>query len=186
MGSASGRSAREDEAIKNDLTLPTEALATADREILPALIGEAGERAQYKFVEFFTAHLSSENTRRTYARAVYRFLAGCEGRGLELAHIHPVAVAGYIRGLEGELAPASVKVHLAAIRMLFDWFVVEGVMSYNPASSVKGPKHSPKRGKTPVLTPRTRGGCSALLNSSPSRTTGTGPSWGCSSTPGCG
>ena len=37
--------------------------------------------------------------------------------------------------------------------MLFDWFVVEGVASYNPASSVKRPKHNPKRGKTPVLTP---------------------------------
>lgn len=29
--------------------------------------------------------------------------------------------------------------------------MVEGVVSYNPASSVKGPKHSAKRGKTPVL-----------------------------------
>ena len=57
-----------------------------------------------------------------------------------------------MRELEKEMSPASVKVHLAALRMLFDWFVVEGVTSYNPAASVKGPKHSPRRGKTPVLT----------------------------------
>lgn len=36
--------------------------------------------------------------------------------------------------------------------MLFDWFVVEGVVADNPASSVKGPKPNPKQGKTPVLT----------------------------------
>ena len=62
--------------------------------------------------------------------------------GLTLEQIHPVA--RYIRGLEQELSMASVKQHLAAIRMLFDWFVVEEVTSYNPAFSVKGPKHSPK------------------------------------------
>ena len=104
-------------------------------------------------MEFFTAHISSDNTRKAYARATYRFLSWCDTRGLGLEQIHPVAVAGYVRGLEGELSPATVKQHLAAIRMLFDWFVVGGVTSYNPASSVKGPKHSPKRGKTPVLTP---------------------------------
>ena len=36
--------------------------------------------------------------------------------------------------------------------MLFDWLVTGGVISFNPASSVRGPKFSVKRGKTPVLT----------------------------------
>jgi len=49
------------------------------------------------------------------------------------------------------LAPPAVKQHLAAIRMLFDWLVVGQVMRLNPASSVRGPKHVVKRGKTPVL-----------------------------------
>ena len=124
----------------------------AGQGFLPAVIERGGNKAQYKFVEFFTAHISSDNTRKAYARAAYRFLSWCDVNRLTLEQIHPVAVAGYIRGLEREMSPASVKQHLAAIRMLFDWFVVEGVTSYNPASSVKGPKHSPKRGKTPVLT----------------------------------
>ena len=33
-------------------------------------------------------------------------------------------VAAYIEQLSGALAPASVKQHLAALRMLFDWLVV--------------------------------------------------------------
>jgi len=49
------------------------------------------------------------------------------------------------------LSAPSVKVELAAIRMLFDWLVVGQVIAVNPASPVRGPKHSVKRGKTPVL-----------------------------------
>ncbi len=35
--------------------------------------------------------------------------------------------------------------------MLFDWLVMGQVVPMNPASSVRGPKHVAKRGKTPVL-----------------------------------
>lgn len=135
-----------------EMVAKQDTLSLVSQGLLPSVIDGAGGKAKYKFVEFFTAQIANDNTRRAYARAAYRFLGWCEARGLELSEIHPVATAGYIRQLEKELSPASVKVQLAAIRMLFDWFVVEGVTSYNPASSVKGPKHSPRRGKTPVLT----------------------------------
>jgi integrase len=36
--------------------------------------------------------------------------------------------------------------------MLFDWLVTGQVIPMNPASSVRGPRHVVKRGKTPVLT----------------------------------
>ena len=36
--------------------------------------------------------------------------------------------------------------------MLFDWLVVGQVMPMNPASSVRGPWHSVRKGKTRVLT----------------------------------
>lgn len=36
--------------------------------------------------------------------------------------------------------------------MLFDWLVIGQVIEVNPAHAVRGPKHSVKRGKTPVLT----------------------------------
>ena len=62
-----------------------------------------------------------------------------------------MVVAAYIEQLSGALAPASVKQHLAALRMLFDWLVVGQVLPFNPASSVRGPKHVVKTGKTPVL-----------------------------------
>ncbi|WP_200336223.1 tyrosine-type recombinase/integrase [Thiocystis violacea] len=60
-------------------------------------------------------------------------------------------MAAYIETLQSRLAAPSVKQHLAAIRMLFDWLVVGQQLATNPAAAVRGPKHSVKKGKTPVL-----------------------------------
>jgi integrase/recombinase XerD len=49
-------------------------------------------------------------------------------------------------------AAPTAKQHLAAISMLFDWLTTGGVIAFNPAASVRGPKHVVKPGKTPVLT----------------------------------
>jgi site-specific recombinase XerD len=71
---------------------------------------------------------------------------------LSLPAIEPVHVATYIETLQRRMAPPSVKQHLAAIRMLFDWLVVGQILPTNPTSSVRGPRYSTKKGKTPVLT----------------------------------
>jgi integrase/recombinase XerD len=47
--------------------------------------------------------------------------------------------------------PSVFGVRLAALRMLFDWMVVGQVLPINPAHAVRGPKHTQRRGKTPVL-----------------------------------
>ena len=49
-------------------------------------------------------------------------------------------------------APPTVKQHLAALRMLFDWLVIGHVIDVNPAHAVRGPKYVVKKCKTPVLT----------------------------------
>lgn len=118
--------------------------------LLPPVIEDAGGRAEARFVEFFTAHIRNTNTRRAYGRAIARFFQWCGERGISLSQIDPVVVASYI-----EAHPCSkptVKQHLAAIRMLFDWLVTGHVVSVNPAASVRGPKYVVKRGLTPVLT----------------------------------
>ena len=53
--------------------------------------------------------------------------------------------------LTHECSPATVKQHLAVLRMLFDWLVAGQVLPFNPTSSVRGPKHVVNSGKTPVL-----------------------------------
>jgi len=121
----------------------------ANASLLPALIARDGERTSKRFIEFFTANIRNPNTRLAYARAVAQFLAWCEERGATLHDIEPVIVAAYIEQHAG--APQTVKQHLAAIKMLFDWLVIGQVIPANPAASVRGPRYSIKKGKTPVL-----------------------------------
>lgn len=116
----------------------------------PRLITQAGHRAQWRFLEFFTANIRNKNTRAAYANAVGQFFTWCDQRRIrDLSQINPVLIAGYIENHTG--SPPTVKQHLASIRMLFDWLVIGQIVPMNPASSVRGPKHVVKRGKTPVL-----------------------------------
>ena len=127
--------------------------------VVPAMIEAAGERAKRRFVEFFTATIRNQNTRQAYLRAVDYFCRWCERHALRLEQVEPTVVAMYVEQLIRDRNPrtgkpyadASVKQHLAAVRMLFDYLTTGGVVPFNPASSVRGPKLVIDKGKTPVL-----------------------------------
>ena len=72
-------------------------------------------------------------------------------------------VATYVEQIGRELSAASVKQRLA-VRMLFDWLVVGQVVPHNPASAMRGPKHSAAKGKMRMPT---RNEAKALLASIP-------------------
>jgi site-specific recombinase XerD len=119
--------------------------------VVPAFIADGGERAGYAFVDFFMAQIRNPNTRAAYATAVRSFCAWCDVQRLTLQTLRTHHVATYIELLGRSYSPPSVKQHLAAIRMLFDWLVLRQVVEVNPAAAVRGPKHVVKKGKTPVL-----------------------------------
>ena len=128
---------------------------------LPVLYAPDKKTAE-RVLEFFAARIRNKNTRRAYALAAGAFAAWCEGRGLkDLALVRTLHVAAYIEELSKTVSAPSVKLKLAAIRMLFDHLVVSQVVTINPAASVKGPKHIVKKGKTPVLS---AGEASELIN----------------------
>ncbi len=115
------------------------------------------EAAAKHYVDYFTAHIRNPHTRRAYSRAVNDFAAWCSANEIGAIHdIEPLHVASYVEVLghpkKRSLKPPSVKQQLAALRMLFDWLVVRQVIAVNPASPVRGPKYSVKKGKTNVLT----------------------------------
>lgn len=129
-------------------------LARAGFAALPPIIERAGPKASRRFLEFFLANIRNKNTRLAYARAVRDFLAWCESRGLrELERVDSFALAAYIEQLGAIRSAPTVKQHLAGIRMLFDYLVTGGVLPFNPAAPVRGPRHVVKKGKTPVLQP---------------------------------
>jgi site-specific recombinase XerD len=129
-------------------------LVVSASPLIPVQVADAGEDAARRFIEFFTANIRDANTRAAYARAVADFFRWCERIGLaRLDAVEPVHFAGYVEELGKTRAAPSVKQHLAAVRMLYDWLVVGQVVRSNPASVVRGPKHVVKLGKTPVLSP---------------------------------
>ena len=79
-----------------------------------------------------------------------RFLASCEGQGVELAAISPGLVGQYLVALGG--SPAKRNQHLAALRGFFDRLVQRHVVMLNPAASVSGVKEQVIEGKTPEIT----------------------------------
>ena len=130
---------------------PQKDVARMGWHALPHIVEASGQTGARRFLEFFTVTIRNKNTRLAYAQAVGQFLDWCETRGLKsLEHIQPGTVAAYIE--RHKASPPTVKQHLAAIRMLFDWLVTGHIIQHNPATSVRGPKHVVKRGKTPVLT----------------------------------
>lgn len=133
------------------ISLPPDRHLTRRAPVIPALFVDAGDHATYRFIEFFTANIHNPNTRAAYLRAVQRFSRWCEQRNVTLLQVNSVLVAKYIQELGEVVAAPSVKQHLAAIRMLFDFLVTGQVMAINPAHAVRGPKHVVKIGKTPVL-----------------------------------
>jgi site-specific recombinase XerD len=118
----------------------------------PALFTPTPKAAR-RVLEFFTAQINNDHTRRAYLNAARRFAQWCDARGIgQLAGVQALHVAAFIKEIQGELSAPTVKQHLAALRMLFDWLVTGHVMEVNPAHAVRGPRHVVKKGKTPVLT----------------------------------
>ena len=125
--------------------------AAASAMLVPRLIADAGENANLRFLDFFTANIRNPNTRAAYAvRAFFAWL--------DAKHVAPLAavrthhVSAYVEVLGRRYRAPTVKQHLAAIRMLFDWLIVGQIFAGpNPAAAVRGPKHVVKKGKTSVL-----------------------------------
>lgn len=143
-------------------------MALASGVVLPPVIACAGQRAAERLIEFFTAHIRNPNTRRAYGRVAWNFFAWIDDRNTALEGITAVHIATWVESLKRDgYEIASIKQHLAAVRMLLDYLVTGGVLRHNPAESVKGPRHSVRRGKTPVLDGHEAG---KLLKSIPART----------------
>ena len=125
------------------------ALRPADGFQVPALIADLGPEATKRFFEFFTVPIRNRNTRIAYYHAIGQFLDWCRHCGFRhLEDIEPITVAAYIEQHSG--SPATIKQHMAAIRMMFSWLTEKGVLAMNPAREVKTPKFSRTEGKTPA------------------------------------
>src|SRR5262245_23419922 len=130
-----------------------ELLNNAPSSAVPAVVAASGTNAGKRFLEFFAANIRNLHTRRAYYRAAQTFFHWCESWKIRnLADVQPVHVAAYVEeriaGRLGDCSMPTVKQELAAIRMLLDWLVIGQVIPMNPASVVRGPKYTVRKGKT--------------------------------------
>jgi site-specific recombinase XerD len=136
--------------------------------LVPARLFAPTPKAARRVVEFFTAQINNDHTRKAYLNAARRFAEWSEAHDLhELAHVQPFHVAAFIKELQHQFAAPTVKQHLAALRMLFDWLVTGHVLDTNPAHAVRGPRYVVTKGKTPVLAAEE---ARALLDAIPANT----------------
>ncbi len=118
---------------------------------LPSIF-TAQPQARKRLRDFFSSHIRNKNTRRAYMEAVRQFSAFCAQHGIgDLNQVEPILVAAFVEDQVREHSKPTVKQRLAGLRMLFDWMVVGQVFAVNPAHAVRGPKHTQRKGKTPVL-----------------------------------
>jgi site-specific recombinase XerD len=133
--------------------MTTELVPSPAPAVFPVRLFAPTPKAAKRFLEFFATQINNDHTRKAYLNATRRFATWCEGRGIRaLAAVEPYHVAAFIKKLEGQFTPPTVKQHLAALRMLFDWLVIGHIIGVNPAHAVRGPKYVVRKGKTPVLT----------------------------------
>jgi site-specific recombinase XerD len=133
--------------------MTTALILSPSANLTPALLFAPTPKAAQRFVEFFNAQINNEHTRKAYLNATRRFAGWCELQGLHrLEDVRAFHVGAFVKELQGQFTPPTVKQHLAALRMLFDWLVTGHVIEVNPAHAVRGPKYVVKKGKTPVLT----------------------------------
>lgn len=126
--------------------------AVSQFDALPVLVAVMDERVGIRFLEFFAAAIRNPHTRRAYSKAAADFLTWCERAGVSsLTAVQPLHVATWIEIQTQERSAPTAKQRLAALRHLFDWLVTGQAIPTNPAGSVRGPRHSALKGKTPVL-----------------------------------
>jgi hypothetical protein len=104
---------------------------------VPTLTVQAGDKATFRFIEYFTANIRNPNTRQAYYHAVFQFFAWCETHGLALEAINPIVIAAYIEGLMRIHSDATVKQHLAAIHTCCNFLITGHILPMNLAASVK-------------------------------------------------
>lgn len=109
-----------------------------------------GAAAGFAWEEYFMGRCRNPHTRKAYLHAVQRFLDWCERHDVEVARVTPGMVGRYFDEHPGT-APTK-KVHMSAIRGLFDILVERHVIVLNPALSVRTERFSATEGRTPEIT----------------------------------
>src|ERR1700674_1224346 len=115
--------------------MTTEIILAPRPSLQPAPLFTPTPKAAKRVFEFFTTQIENDHTRKAYLNATRRFAQWGEAHRIgELAAVEPSHGAAFIKELQDKdicekpFSPPTVKQHLAAPRMLFDWLVIGHVI----------------------------------------------------------
>ncbi len=88
---------------------------------VPKIVESMGSAAVARYVEFFTADDPQPRDESSLHACSAGFFSWCEQHGIDFQDIQPIVIGTYVEYQHSRLAPPTVKLHLAAIKMLYDY-----------------------------------------------------------------
>jgi integrase len=135
----------------------TEVVFTA-ADITPSLSESKREKAAEALLNVLDGQIRNIHTRAAYKRAWKAFFEFCALYKLELERIKPYHFELWMKYNTGNteakrrpLATATLRQHLAGIRLLFDSLLEQGIVDLNPAARAKAPRLQRESSHTPVF-----------------------------------
>jgi integrase/recombinase XerD len=107
------------------------------------------EKIKETLLNILEGRIQNPNTRNAYKVAWRRFFEFCSIYKLELDRVKPYHFGLFLKRHDGSVA--SQRQHLAAIRLLFDHLLEQGVVESNPAARAKPPRLQRETSHTPVF-----------------------------------
>jgi len=120
---------------------------------LPAISGENfRHQIEESILEFFCATISNKNTRRTYMSGIKSLVDFGETKmSIKLVDMRPMHIAAWVEDSTRINAITTVRAQLSAVKMLFSYLVVKGLIESSPAHHIKSPRFSREIGTTPIM-----------------------------------
>jgi len=103
---------------------------------VPAVVRASGAAAEAAYADYFAARLTNASTRTLYAGYARRFFAWLGDRAADLSGVTHDHVAAFLAELS-RTAPSSATVARAALRGLFAFLRLRGVIAAGPAAGAR-------------------------------------------------
>jgi integrase/recombinase XerD len=117
------------------------------------VVPDPGESKRQKtadtLLNILEGRIRNKNTRSAYLTAWRSFFAFCSEYKLELDKIQVYHVGMWLKRHPGGIS--TQRQHLAAVRLLFDHLLEQGVVNTNPATRAKPPRQQRERSHTPAF-----------------------------------
>ncbi len=126
----------------------TEVVFTA-ANLIPGSSESKRARTAETLLNVLEGRIRNPNTRNAYKVAWRSFFGFCSEYKLEFERVKPFHFGLWLKRRTGSVA--TQRQHLAAVRLLFDHLLEQGVVDLNPAARTKPPRLERETSHTPVF-----------------------------------